>query len=185
MSDIVKATCKELDSVYTYALDALAGAERTSFEEHLAACAQCRAELETVRPTIGALEDWPVDVTRAPSSLWKRIADQVGGETVASSWRDPDWREVGPGIFCKTLSQDPRTKRLSMMVRLAPGVSYPPHSHAGLEELFLLDGELWIDDRKLYPGDYNRAESGTADARVYSETGCTCVLVTSGDDVLA
>jgi len=33
------------------------------------------------------------------------------------------------------------------------------HTHARLEELFLFDGELWIDDRKLYPGDYNRAEA--------------------------
>jgi anti-sigma factor ChrR (cupin superfamily) len=65
-----------------------------------------------------------------------------------------------------------------------PGVEYPPHTHAGLEKLFLLDGELWIDDRKLYPGDYNRAEPGTGDKRVWSETGCTCVLITSTEDVL-
>jgi len=71
-----------------------------------------------------------------------------------------------------------------MLVRLLPGVEYPPHTHAGLEELFLLDGELWINDRKLYPGDYNRAEAGSGDTRVWSETGCTCVLVTSTHDRL-
>jgi anti-sigma factor ChrR (cupin superfamily) len=71
-----------------------------------------------------------------------------------------------------------------MLVRLAPGVDYPPHMHAGVEELHLLDGELWIDERKLYPGDYNRAEPGTSDQRVWSETGCTCVLITSPGDVL-
>jgi len=57
-------------------------------------------------------------------------------------------------------------------------------THAGLEELHLLEGELWIDERKLYPGDYNRAEPGTGDKRVWSETGCTCVLITSTKDVL-
>jgi hypothetical protein len=56
--------------------------------------------------------------------------------------------------------------------------------HAGIEELFLLDGELWINENKLYPGDYNRAEAPTRDTRVWSETGCTCVLVTSTQDVL-
>ena len=71
-----------------------------------------------------------------------------------------------------------------MLVRLLPGVDYPPHTHAGLEELFLLDGELWIDDRKLYPGDYNRAEAGSGDKRVWAETGCTCVLITSTKDIL-
>jgi anti-sigma factor ChrR (cupin superfamily) len=74
--------------------------------------------------------------------------------------------------------------RVSMLVRLAPGVDYPPHTHAGVEELHLLDGELWIDDRKLHPGDYNRAEPGSGDQRVWSETGCTCVLITSTRDRL-
>ena len=82
------------------------------------------------------------------------------------------------------LDSDPERDRVSLLVRLAPGVDYPPHTHAGLEELHLLSGELWIDDRKLYPGDYNRAEAGTADQRVWSETGCTCVLITSPSDVL-
>jgi hypothetical protein len=51
--------------------------------------------------------------------------------------------------------------------------------------LYLLYGELWIEHRKLYPGDYNRAEPGTSDQRVWSETGCTCVLITSTRDMLA
>ena len=71
-----------------------------------------------------------------------------------------------------------------MLVHLEPGVEYPPHTHAGVEELHLLQGELWVDERKLYPGDYSRAEPGTSDARVLSETGCTCVLVTSPSDTL-
>ncbi|MGH7345880.1 MAG: cupin domain-containing protein, partial [Candidatus Rokuibacteriota bacterium] len=60
----------------------------------------------------------------------------------------------------------------------------PRHRHAGVEELYLLHGELMIDDKKLYPGDYSRAEPGSADQRVWSETGCTCVLLTSTRDLL-
>ncbi len=73
---------------------------------------------------------------------------------------------------------------VSMLVRLVPGGEYPPHMHASREELHLLDGELWIDERLLHPGDYNRCEPGTADKRVWSETGCTCVLITSAADRL-
>jgi anti-sigma factor ChrR (cupin superfamily) len=69
-----------------------------------------------------------------------------------------------------------------MLVRLAPNTSYPPHRHAGFEELYLLEGELWIENRKLEPGDYNRAEAGTSDHRVWSETGCMCLLITSPSD---
>jgi hypothetical protein len=45
-------------------------------------------------------------------------------------------------------------------------------------------GELWIDERKLLPGDYNYGAPGASDERVWSETGCTCLLVTSTNDVL-
>jgi anti-sigma factor ChrR (cupin superfamily) len=119
--------------------------------------------------------------------LARRIAEQTGGELdmpAQGDWSEPEWEEVSPGIFCKLLANDAQARRVSMLVRLLPNVEYPPHTHAGLEELHLLDGELWIDERKLVPGDYNRAEAPTADKRVWSETGCTCVLITSTQDIL-
>jgi len=126
-----------------------------------------------------------------PSNLlWDRLSERIGPEstetpnTSCSQWREPAWEEVAPGISCKILASDEARDRVSMLVRLAPGVEYPPHRHAGTEELHLLDGELWIHDRKLLPGDYNRAEAGSQDTRVWSETGCTCVLITSPSDSL-
>jgi anti-sigma factor ChrR (cupin superfamily) len=120
--------------------------------------------------------------------LAQRIAAETGGEPVLPEperWVEPEWNEVAPGIACKLLATDAERNRVSMLVRLAPGTDYPPHTHAGIEELHLLQGELWIDDRKLHAGDYNRAEPGTADKRVWSETGCACVLVTSTKDSLS
>ncbi len=119
--------------------------------------------------------------------LARRIAAEIGSPPVvphAPPWSEPDWEEVAPGIACKLLASDADKHLVSMVVRLAPGADYPPHTHAAVEELHLLDGELWIDERKLYPGDYSRAEPGTGDKRVWSETGCTCVLITSSNDVL-
>jgi len=137
------------------------------------------------------LVSWPTDVLRPSASLWerlsKRIAAETGGEPVSPApqrWAQPEWKEVAPGISCKLLATDTEKNRVSMLVRLAPGTDYPPHRHAGVEELHLLEGELWIDDRKLYPGDYNRGEPGAVDRRVWSETGCTCVLLTSIHDTL-
>ncbi|MBV9724658.1 MAG: cupin domain-containing protein, partial [Gammaproteobacteria bacterium] len=82
--------------------------------------------------------------------------------TVAAFEEEPDMEEAGPGVFCKVLASDTERKRLSMLVRLAPGALYPPHTHADVEQLYLLRGELWIDGRKLYPGEYNCAQPGTA-----------------------
>lgn len=126
------------------------------------------------------------------SDMWarlaRRIADETGKEAPASpadDWTEPEWKEASPGLSYKLLSVDQAHDRVTMLVRLDPGVEYPSHVHAGLEELHLLEGELWIDERKLYPGDYSRAEAGTGDEHVWSETGCTCVLVTSHRDALS
>jgi anti-sigma factor ChrR (cupin superfamily) len=82
------------------------------------------------------------------------------------------------------LATDAKKNRVSMLVRLSPGTDYPPHRHAGLEELYLLHGELMIDDKKFCPGDYIRADAGSVDHRVWSETGCTCVLLTATNDAI-
>ncbi len=138
-----------------------------------------------------ALAFWPTDLLRPAASLQQRLARRIAAESggaalvPAPQWDEPPWMEVAPGISCKILANDEARNRVSMLVRLAPNTDYPPHTHAGVEELHLLQGELWIDERKLFPGDYNRAEAGTADRRVWSETGCMCVLVTSTKDVLA
>jgi anti-sigma factor ChrR (cupin superfamily) len=179
------------ESVFLYALQALPASEVALVGAHIAGCAECRQEVETLRPIIHALASWPTDVLRPASSLWERLAQRIaaetGGEPVVPSpqrWAEPQWNEAAPGISCKLLATDTEKNRVSMLVRLAAGTEYPPHRHAGVEELHLLHGELMIGDRKLYPGDYNRAEAGTVDHRVWSETGCMCVLITSFHDAL-
>ena len=177
--------------VFLHALQALPSSEIPVVEAHLAACAECRQENETLRPIIGAFVSWPTDVLRPPASLWERLARRIASETgqvpvipAPQPHAESDWAEAAPGLSYKLLATDTDKDRVSMLVRLAPGVAYPPHRHGGVEELYLLHGELMIDGRKLYPGDYNRAEPGTADQHVWSETGCTCVLLTSTRDVL-
>jgi anti-sigma factor ChrR (cupin superfamily) len=181
----------ESELLCLYTIGALSSSEVPALEAHISACAECQKELETLRPVVASFVSWPTDVLRPSESLWQRLAQRVATDTggqpfspARQPWAEPEWEEVAPGISCKLLATDPESDRVSMLVRLAPGVDYPPHTHAGVEELHLLDGELMIDDRKLYPGDYNRAEPGTADRRVWSETGCTCVLVTSTRDKL-
>jgi anti-sigma factor ChrR (cupin superfamily) len=182
--------CDQAELVSVYALRALPAREVAAIEAHVAVCCRCRRDLETLRPVVDRFAGWPIDVLRPAGSLWNRLVERIAENerrpvpAPKAQWQEPEWEEVAPGIHCKLLASNPAQDRVSMLVRLAPGVEYPPHIHAGVEELHLLHGELWIDDRKLYPGDYNRAEPGTADARVWSETGCTCVLVTSPSDVL-
>ncbi|WP_162916779.1 cupin domain-containing protein [Dongia deserti] len=165
--------------------------EIAAVEAHIAACPDCQRELEILRPVVERFVGWPTDVLRPTTSLQARLALRIAEETrkppvlpTARQWSEPEWEQVALGIECKLLATDTDRHRVSMLVRLAPGASYPPHTHAGVEELHLLDGELWIDARKLFPGDYSYGAPGTGDQRVWSETGCTCVLITGTKDVL-
>ena len=183
--------CHQSAQVSAYVMQTLPRDEAAAVEAHIASCSHCRQELERLRAVADVFVFWPTDVLRSPASLQERLARRIAAETgddpappPPSQWVEPAWEEVAPGISCKLMATDPMNHRVSMLVRLAPGVEYPPHAHAGREELFLLEGELWINDRKLHPGDYNRAEAGSVDTRVWSETGCTCVLITSTQDVL-
>jgi anti-sigma factor ChrR (cupin superfamily) len=184
-------TCERLELVSAYALRALPEDERAAVEAHIAVCATCTEELARLRPVVDSFASWPSDVLRPSESVWERLESVVGADaadrsagTARERWKEPDWEQVAPGIACKLLATDTERQRVSMLVRLEPGTAYPPHTHAGVEELHLLEGELWIGERKLLPGDYNHAEPGTFDVRVFSETGCTCVLITSPGDVL-
>ena len=191
MSTFDKDRCARSEATCAYALQALPADEAAAAAAHIAACPACRREVESLRGVTDRLAAWPTDVLRPPASLQQRlalrIAEQTGKAPIvppAPQWSEPDWEKVAPGIECKLLATDTERHRVSMLVRLAPGASYPAHTHAGVEELHLLDGELWIDERKLFPGDYNYGPPGAGDDRVWSETDCTCVLVTSTKDTL-
>jgi anti-sigma factor ChrR (cupin superfamily) len=191
MSTIHKNPCPQSEVTCAYAAQALAPSEIAAAEAHIASCPDCQRELESLRPVVDRFVAWPTDVLRPTKSLQERLALRIAEDTgkppvlpPARQWTEPEWEQVAPGIECKLLASDTENHRISMLVRLAPGASYPPHTHAGVEELHLLDGELWINGRKLVPGDYNYGAPGALDESVWSETGCTCVLVTSTKDTL-
>ena len=183
--------CEKAELACAYALDILPTSEVPAVQGHLATCSVCQREVESLQPVLSRFISWPTDVLRPSSSLQTRLAFRIAEETAAppllpsvQRWSEPQWEQVAPGIECKLLATDTERYRVSMLVRLAPGASYPGHTHAGVEELHLLDGELWIDQRKLFPGEYYHAAPGSNDDRIWSETGCTCVLSTSTRDVL-
>ncbi|NLE12138.1 MAG: hypothetical protein GX628_00520 [Clostridiales bacterium] len=72
--------CKSVkDLLFEYIDGALSESERAHIEEHLAGCAECRAELELCRKTLSAISDTRgIDFASGSivSSVMKRIADE-------------------------------------------------------------------------------------------------------------
>jgi hypothetical protein len=137
-------SCEQSEATCAYAAQALAASEVAAAEAHIAACPDCQHELESLRPVIDSFVSWPADVLRPTTSLQARlalrIAEETGKEPVLpparrgeQAWSEPEWEEVAPGIECKLLATDTERHRVSMLVRLAPGATYPAHTHAGAE----------------------------------------------------
>src|SRR5215467_4606303 len=127
---------EHLDLVFLYALESLPSNEISAVKAHLMACADCRHELETLRPIIGSFVSWPTDVLRPSTSLWERVEQRLAQETDATTVvqppklpAHPEWKEAAPGVSVKLLATDALKNRVSMLVRLAPGTDYPPHCH--------------------------------------------------------
>jgi len=77
------------DTLSAFLDDELAPAARREAEGHLAACAQCRAELEEVAAARRAIRIMPVHAARRPF-----VDAGPPGATVGSSWADtsgPSW----------------------------------------------------------------------------------------------
>jgi anti-sigma factor RsiW len=58
-----------------YAVDALDDVERAQFERHLAECAECRAEIESLRSTAGLLAE--TAATAPPEALRERVLADI------------------------------------------------------------------------------------------------------------
>lgn len=89
------------------------------------------------------------------------------------------WREVAPGVTAKLLSFDPTSRRITTLLRFAPGTRYAPHRHTAVEELYVLEGGCRIAGRPMSVGDYHRAEAGTVHYDTSTDEGCLLLAISS------
>jgi serine/threonine protein kinase len=71
---------------------------------------------------------------------------------------------------------DEQNDHFTALVRMAP---YPRHIHRGPEECLVLEGDLRVCDTVLYPGDYQRAPTGTVQGVQSTDQGCLLLTTSS------
>ncbi len=191
---------RELASLY--ALDALAQEEKAAYKAHLGAgCAVCVAEVASFHKVTEAI-GLSVDPVSPQAELRGRVM-----ETIARTPQPPPAQKSGvlydkdgvliarpaemtwaagelPGVFLKVLFNDTTRGYTTAMVRMTAGTHYPSHKHAGVEELYLLEGDLSVGDMAMQAGDYCRGEAGSIHEEIATETGCLFVVTSSHQDEL-
>lgn len=107
------------------------------------------------------------------SDLTAAAADQP----VSVRDADAGWPDFAPGIQRRVLWQ--RDGQAAMLYFVQPGVRVAHHAHEHDEECLMLQGDLFLDDLVLRPGDYQVAPVGTNHRVTETDTGV--VLYVHGD----
>jgi quercetin dioxygenase-like cupin family protein len=119
--------------------------------------------------------------------LYRRLAaiDRLPGETThAVHDAVAGWDDYVPGIQRRVLWQ--RGGQAAMLYLAAPGAAVPRHAHGHDEECLMVEGDVFLDEVMLRPGDWQLAPVGTQHGGVSTDTGG--VLFAHGDldlDVIA
>jgi anti-sigma factor ChrR (cupin superfamily) len=185
-----------------YALDALAQEEKAAYEAHLGAgCAVCVAEVASFQKVTGAI-GLSVDPVSPRAELRERLMETIARKPQPRAQESPvvlyekdgvmiarpsemTWAAGElPGVFLKILFNDTTRGYTTAMVRMTPGTRYPRHKHAGVEELYLLEGDLCVGDMAMRAGDYCRGEAGSIHEEIATENGCLFVVTSSDQDQL-
>jgi quercetin dioxygenase-like cupin family protein len=170
-----------LDLADIYAAGALDGDELSRFEAHLSAgCLQCQARIRETREALAGL-CVSLEPIAPAASVKARLLEQIDSEKpglVFIHANEGEWIEVEPGIFAKILNLDKERRRITALVRMAPGSAYADHRHPGTEEVLVLEGSCYCGGRLLRPGDYHRAEAGSIHLDTRTDEG-SLMLVTA------
>jgi anti-sigma factor ChrR (cupin superfamily) len=164
-----------------YAAGALDGDDLAQFQAHLATgCTFCQARIRENDEALAAIPTSVQSAAPAPSvkaSLFQRIDSEKPGLVYIHA-SEGSWIEAEPGVFAKILNIDTERRRVTALVRMAPGSRYADHRHLGTEEVLVLEGSCYCGGRLLRKGDYHRAEPGSIHLDTRTDEG-SFMLVTA------
>ncbi len=180
-----------------YALDMLSKAERLWVEQHVEECPELAAELSDYQASAMIL---PYEAPSMPMSgkLKTQLFDRLGLELTESPPKTPappalphfltvrsqdlEWMpHTTPGVSIAIIHTDPIQREIVGVFRAEPGICYPMHRHAAVEELYMLSGDLTVGDEVYGEGDYIRSHPGSVHDP-YTTHGCMFFFRTSTDD---
>ncbi|MEG3846903.1 cupin domain-containing protein [Microcoleus sp. herbarium19] len=186
------------------ALDTIDESESRALAEKLQESPELQSELDAFQTAVSAIAYTAPLVAVAPdlkNRLFQRIAEldstpalEVSSEQVSelSSNSNPPhfirrsqevkWKSFGvPGISIGRLFADKEKREITCLLRLEPGIQFPLHRHRGVEEIFMLEGDLVVEGEVCYQGDYIRSLPGSTHAPI-TQGGCLLLVRSSIDN---
>lgn len=185
------------------ALDTMDESESRALKEKLQESPELETELDAVEAAVAAIAYTAPPVPVSPNlkhRLFQRIAElaptpteEVNSQPVIPAAENNThsiivrsqhrkWRKyIVSGISFANLYVDKEKREYTCLMRLEPGINFPLHRHIGVEELFMLEGDLEVDGEVCYQGDYIRSLPNSIHAPV-TRGGCLLLLKSSIDN---
>lgn len=185
------------------ALDTIDESESRALEEKLQESPELQSELDAFEAAVGAIAYTAPPVPVSPNlkhRLFQRIAElsptpteEVNSQpvipvaenntpSVIVRSQNVKWRKYTvSGISFANLYVDREKREHTCLMRLEAGVEFPLHRHGGVEEVFMLEGDLEVEGEICYPGDYIRSFPNSIHGPV-SHNGCLLLVKSSLDN---
>lgn len=165
----------------SFVLGEMEPSEAAGYRTHLAGCRVCFDEVESLRRAGDELVfaapqmDPPPDLE---DRLLKRIR-ATRAETVVYG-AEAEWEPTGiEGVSVRTLFVDASRSSRTVLLRLAAGSVLPHHGHQGVEECYVVEGDVRDGDLSMCAGDFSRFEPDTEHGPLSSREGCVLLITTT------
>lgn len=168
-----------------YVLGLLGSEERRALSSRLNADEALQAQVEYWENAFSNLR--ADEAEPLPAGMFEKILARIDDEgthlpgTVTKRAESANWFEISPGIKGRVLHIDRAQNQQYLLVRMAPGSSYHPHSPNTDEQALVLEGDLWFGDLKLEAGDFHVATPTSSHPPGRTVNGCLVHVVMSLD----
>lgn len=168
---------------------------------HIALCPQCRKDLALMEKigvtlfeqldTVPVLKDVPVMQLRAAEAdrgdattadapdfgdVPEPLRDFVGGELSSIKWS-----RIGPGLAQHVIGLPRKGRGDLRLIKVAPGLALPEHSHNGSELTLVLKGSYRDESGHYRVGDVADMMGDTPHSPIADpDDGCICLIATEG-----
>ena len=161
--------------------------------EHLARCEQCRKFVSGMEHIGGRMLEQAEPAALAADARDKALAridqpERISASAVVqknvmplSQYPAGPWRWIAPGLRLRKIDMPAGTPTRVFMLKAAPGIKLPQHSHTGTEMTCVLSGAFIHEGGRFAAGDCDDADQDVEHSPVV-DVGeeCICLVAMQG-----
>ena len=116
---------------------------------------------------------------KAPIDDRGRIAQVASAASAYMTTVDTDWEATdSDGFWVKRLYEDPTRGETTWLMRIDAGAYSPPHAHEVFEQVYVLEGSFYDDDRLVRAGEFCARSPGAVHSAASDDGAIMLVIYT-------